>query len=558
MKSIQNEKGYTLLLTIVIIAIIVIFFSSFALSAMNQQKQVEKTDENYEVTAIAEMGVEYYTAEILNLVSLYVEKTKNEVEYIKSKNGLSASEKHNEIIVVNENNMNKLRLKVKELYTSTASLKTTLDSSNFKYFKLQTIPLFTEQDLSVLTIKVTGNLMSESKVLSAIYNFPTNLVIIPANLPANPSVVSGIQLLTPPNFLNTIPTPFPPSNVKECTEVLIDSECFTKSLYELKKTAFDKVYYVKSKTPNLDDKKLNNNNYDINTIYSDGGIEMGNLNNKSNDKKNFYIDGTIKFGNLNKASDMYIQGTGTGDFSSGIGIEKNISIFLNGYGTFSTVDSNNTPDGAQGLNLYSKGASFKNINGLKNSIFEIVGSLTFTEPASFKNSQIHSTGVTTGKQIDGDNSSKFYFDNGLILSSYLNAKNLSEVYIKATDTPVSANQIEVDNSKLFLDGPINWIQNGFNIGNNSTVCLKNTTISNLRMNIKDQNSKVHILGNSSSDFYYNTSYKTAIFYTDVAAFNNVCKYTTNSSTGGNVPLPPSYDPNPPLQKGEFIKSVNYE
>ena len=33
---------------------------------MNQQKQVEKTDETYEVTAIAEMGVEYYQAKILN------------------------------------------------------------------------------------------------------------------------------------------------------------------------------------------------------------------------------------------------------------------------------------------------------------------------------------------------------------------------------------------------------------------------------------------------------------------------------------------------------------
>ena len=51
MKTVQNEKGYTLLLTLVIIFIIIIFFSSFSLSAMNQQKQVEKTDENYEVTS---------------------------------------------------------------------------------------------------------------------------------------------------------------------------------------------------------------------------------------------------------------------------------------------------------------------------------------------------------------------------------------------------------------------------------------------------------------------------------------------------------------------------
>ena len=65
MKTVQNEKGYTLLLTLVIIFIIIIFFSSFSLSAMNQQKQVEKTDENYEVTAIAEMGVEYYQAKYI-------------------------------------------------------------------------------------------------------------------------------------------------------------------------------------------------------------------------------------------------------------------------------------------------------------------------------------------------------------------------------------------------------------------------------------------------------------------------------------------------------------
>ena len=503
MKSIQNEKGYTLLLTIVIIAIIVIFFSSFALSAMNQQKQVEKTDENYEVTAIAEMGVEYYTAEILNLVSLYVEKTKNEVEYIKSKNGLSASEKHNEIIVVNENNMNKLRLKVKELYTSTASLKTTLDSSNFKYFKLQTIPLFTEQDLSVLTIKVTGNLMSKSKVLSAIYNFPTNLVIIPAN----PSVVSGIQLLTPPNFLNTIPTPFPPSNVKECTEVLIDSECFTKSLYELKKTAFDKVYYVKSKTPNLDDKKLNNNNYDINTIYSDGGIEMGNLNNKSNDKKNFYIDGTIKFGNLNKASDMYIQGTGTGDFSSGIGIEKNISIFLNGYGTFSTVDSNNTPDGAQGLNLYSKGASFMSINNLKNSTFEIDGQTKFNQASSFINSKIHSTGVVTASQLKFSDKSFVYFDKGI-------------------------NQSQT-----------------FELKSSSMVCLKGSY--NLGEVAIDKSSFLYILDSSVGKYKLQNSEKNVTFLSQIE-FEKVCKIT------GGPPIEPIYDYTPiTLVENEILEKVNY-
>ena len=36
---------------------------------MNQQKQVEKTDETYEVTAIAEMGVEYYRAQIIHLTN---------------------------------------------------------------------------------------------------------------------------------------------------------------------------------------------------------------------------------------------------------------------------------------------------------------------------------------------------------------------------------------------------------------------------------------------------------------------------------------------------------
>ncbi|MBM7665432.1 hypothetical protein JOC25_001907 [Solibacillus kalamii] len=95
MKIIQNEKGYALLLTFITIILIVILTMSFSLRALNHNRLVEKTDMSYEATAVAEMGVEYYQARVLNLIKEYqtpgtLEWTKVEKElnllnnYIKS------------------------------------------------------------------------------------------------------------------------------------------------------------------------------------------------------------------------------------------------------------------------------------------------------------------------------------------------------------------------------------------------------------------------------------------------------------------------------------------
>lgn len=71
MKQLNNDKGYALLISFVFILLLVIFISSFALRSTSNYKQIEQTDDTYELTSIAEMGVEYYYGAIEHTIAKY-------------------------------------------------------------------------------------------------------------------------------------------------------------------------------------------------------------------------------------------------------------------------------------------------------------------------------------------------------------------------------------------------------------------------------------------------------------------------------------------------------
>ncbi|SER85779.1 hypothetical protein [Psychrobacillus sp. OK032] len=447
MRKIRNEKGYTLLLTLILIFIIVSLFSTFAFAAITQQKQVELTDDNYEVVAIAEMGVEYYRAEILNLIEFYRKKTEEEVKQVEEDDEFTDTEKHNKILAINAKNILELRSMVLGLHTPEPTDKTILEKENSKYFNLLEGPAFTGADSSELIIKVKGNLLDKSKTISAKFNFPTNLVTSSpitgdgtgnGNDNGSGSSKNG-HLVQPPDFTKTVPNPFPPLGVSLCPDQsnkINKLKCYTNYLPDFNGFQETTVYYTGSKVSS----PVDNENFKNSFIYTKGNFEIGNFN-KSKDVS-FFINGTGSFGTIESNGDVYIQTNADSSFSN-IKIKKDLSIFLNGFGTFSTIDSDkNIPDKKEGLILYAKGASFMSINQLENSTLEIVGITNFKQASSFINSKIHSTGEVTASQLKFSDS-QAYFDSHINQNQTFEVKDSSKVCIRST---YSLGEVAIDSS----------------------------------------------------------------------------------------------------------------
>lgn len=220
MKIVQNEKGYTLLLTLIIIFIIIIFFSSFALSAMNQQKQVENTDNNYQAVGVAEMGIEYYQAEIVNQIYKIKSDLDAEIERIEDNHNLSASEKASVISSLELEFSSKLRtgLECIDDYKDTSRCHDTekndilpvkeIDTTNSVKFTLLNSKILSSSTKPQLEILVEGSVPNKQNKISAIFNIPETLLTV-TFIPGNG-----------PGTGNPIPEVYP-----DCNNDYIDNEC---------------------------------------------------------------------------------------------------------------------------------------------------------------------------------------------------------------------------------------------------------------------------------------------------------------------------------------------
>lgn len=70
MKSLVNEKGSTLLLTLIIIAMFTILGTTLITANLNQTKQVYKSDELLQSTNLSEMGIIYFKRKVYNYIQI--------------------------------------------------------------------------------------------------------------------------------------------------------------------------------------------------------------------------------------------------------------------------------------------------------------------------------------------------------------------------------------------------------------------------------------------------------------------------------------------------------
>lgn len=80
MPSLDNQKGYTLLLTLIITVLLFLITATFTIASMNQTKQIKSTDITFLATTNAEMGIEKFES----VLNKEIDKNKNTYESCKN------------------------------------------------------------------------------------------------------------------------------------------------------------------------------------------------------------------------------------------------------------------------------------------------------------------------------------------------------------------------------------------------------------------------------------------------------------------------------------------
>lgn len=473
MKKVRNEQGYTLLLTMVLIIVVVLFFTTFTMKALSQQKQVEKTDENYEVTAIAEMGVEYYRAEILNLIYRYADLLVSELT-------LPEKDRDSDEVIKKKY--------LDQLYDKIKTLPSKIEVASDKYFEVEGgIP----NAVSNYPLKLLINGHKGGEIIKKI----EVTFIIPQDLTkpslinqdgengSNDGIESGSEnfsinhLIQPPDFLIVSPS-------SKCVTPIINNlnkPCYTDDLSTLKDLKSNTVFYTGNEIKNFpqSDNKDYNNSY----IYANGKVNFNWLNNNKNLSIQIKGEGKLpQFKNLNNIS-VYIQGKGYHDELSG----TKYILYGEGNQEFtSTVNLENSIIEVTGTTKFNNSTVFKN-----NSKILLLSSVTFVNTINFQKSEVTIIGPAT-------------FEN----STIINNESTAEIH----NTSLFKNTLDVQNSKLYVTGFSTFkndlrVSKGYvnffeeveairiNSHNNSTVCLRKGLKGNQGVNI-DNSSNIYILNDT--------------------------------------------------------------
>ncbi|MEK4486620.1 hypothetical protein MHH81_13655 [Psychrobacillus sp. FSL H8-0484] len=306
MKKIHNEQGYTLLLTMVLITVVVLLFATFTMKALSQQKQVEQTDDNYEVTAIAEMGVEYYQAKILNVITKYAEETK---DYI-LKNNLNLPEKSSEKTSYKQEQLRSMNDDIIAFLESSKVEKNFTNNSNFINYKISNIIEPVDSIQGLLEIDVTGRNKTKSKIITAKFEIPSDLEDYQnSNDPNNDSSNIGHLIIPPP-----LPE-------KQCSHITDISQCYFTSLNDFKKDSIqNKTLYFKL---NKNETFPNSNNFNDfhSTLYIYGNSELNFDHISGNDIK-LYTESNLTINKHFEMTNSLIETNKTITFDFNTGSDK--------------------------------------------------------------------------------------------------------------------------------------------------------------------------------------------------------------------------------------------
>ena len=486
MTDVKNEKGYTLLLTLLIIIVIIIFFSSFALGAMNQLKQVGQTDSTYEVTAIAEMGVEYYQAKVeyaMEVARLKIEILKTNYESI-VKDKLTEAER------------NQLKRKLdEEIKKVKSDLKLSIEGYQFinpeknlgeyseKFFRLTSQPKF---DGDILKMNVLGNIQGKVKNITVHFNFPPDLGPTSSSFPPDKSdnvknlYMPYIPIIETPDFSKIILNPFPSSGYPKCAQNVTARKCITTNISNMNNYDYDTVYYSDATS----NKVMNDGyRYKISNLYSNGDLKTGYISTENLTDIHFYVDGFMSFGEIGSPYNFSFVSTKGANFQ-GINANNN-KIYVNDVTNFNNTASLTNSE------VWSKGtANFQQID-LINTKLELKNSATFNNFVTMKaESIINLAGPATFKvNLVTDNSSLNIYSTSTF-KNVVDFKNKSKLNIAGPATfevnlTTDNSTLNIYNNSTFQNGVIFKNKSNINIIGTSNFS-NNLNISNSIVNFSDK------------------------------------------------------------------------
>lgn len=163
MITIRNEKGFMLILTLLIISVISIFLLSFIQISATQNKQVEQTSNTYEVTSVAEMGVEYYDALIRAQVKTVIENAQRDIASIKNNPNIVDKE------TASLNIINSIPSSINQLVYKELLVNKEVEIDDTTLFKLEkTIPTESPWILNIESIIKVNSIVRNKKIKATI------------------------------------------------------------------------------------------------------------------------------------------------------------------------------------------------------------------------------------------------------------------------------------------------------------------------------------------------------------------------------------------------------
>lgn len=441
MKSISNQNGYTLLLTLLLVVIISGFIGTLSFLTLTQQKQVEKTDDEFLLADISEMGIEHYRARIINdYLAKAIEVQKRIIEY-SSNNDLTEDQlttyaNNEELKGINE---------LIQQYNKYSFTMTPINSNATENFTLTSIQVAEFQNNSLeIKIALKSTIDTDNENLQATYKIPLNLINfkISSGGPGGNGGGNG-DIVEIPDFPSTIPNPFPPKDLEFCLHngyVLSEVDCVVW-LNPLPYLIWNSNIYVKD----LFGSK-------INFLY---------LYNPNYKNSNFYIDASTY---------AYIDRN-----------VSNVNIYTNGSFYLSNLINNN--------NKFT----------FTNTVFQSTKYIEFDSDININNTKIFSKQDSIFEKLTGD-ALTFYSGQ----NTYFNdSVSLSNSLIRSKGTVYAKNEtITLENSYFLFEGNKNEIGT-LTVKGDSKVCLQNqTNISSLNI---IENGHVYVQGNKLTTSYQSGS-----------------------------------------------------
>lgn len=400
MQFVKNNKGYTLLLTLVLIIIIISLFTTFAFATVSQQKQVEKTDKSFEANSIAEMGAEHYRYIILS-------KYNNAIRDLKICISIPEPDYNSCLQKAVETDIYKIKgdltlIEGKEHHVlsdlTTNSVLYKFNYTNKDDYSNETKLIAQEQNEEGITkyidyfhikLDVTGinTKTNESKTIKLNISLPLNLLSL--NNPGEGSS-GGDNLIPPPPAKETFPEPGeqcqPESGYLKCTSK--NSIDFNWPDPDNPDTLLNKdVLYLHG---DLELDHSSKNPFDLNgsKLYINGDFDLQMKNNNSNPESTWLKNGIIYVYNDSEfkflsTSNLTLSISGTTSIFQDVLVKNNSKIELGGNLSFNeantTININNSTMNIKGNVESTKnkqgftldGSSILYLNGSSNSFDQL-------------------------------------------------------------------------------------------------------------------------------------------------------------------------------------------